>query len=226
MRVQVLQQAQFEGPGYVADWCRAKSATMAICHVYENVVLPSLDDFDLLVVLGGPMSVNDEGELPWLAKEKELVRKASEAGKSVLGICLGSQLIASALGAKVFRNSVKEIGWFPVTGFEVPAGVFQFPRNFDSFHWHGETFDLPAGAIHLASTPGCKNQAFQFGDKTIALQFHLEATPPAVEAMLAACRKELVPATYIQSESEIRRASPERYAAVNQVLDSVLDYLS
>lgn len=182
-------------------------------------------DVDFLVVMGGPMSVNDEGAYFWLRKEKRFIRDCVEAGKPVLGVCLGAQLIASAMGARVCRNKDKEIGWFPVQGTTTTGACFRFPAAVEVFHWHGETFDLPAGAVHLARSRGCEIQAFQLGKSVIGVQFHLETTPESAQAMVSQCRSELTPSEYVQSEPGILAATPEKYAVINRLLVDVLSYL-
>ena len=134
-----------------------------------------------LIFLGGPMSVNDG--LPFLERELEVVRQALDRGQPVLGICLGSQLIARALGASVYRNPVKEIGWFEIRLTEAGArdALFGCMNGTERvFHWHGETFDLPRGATLLASSEACRNQAFRWGSNVYGLQFHLEVTPAMI----------------------------------------------
>ena len=116
------------------------------------------------------MSVNDEAQLPWLRDEKVFIASAIDQNKGVLGICLGAQLIANALGARVYPNTVKEIGWFPVFAEPAQPGTFVFPKSTQAFHWHEETFDLPAGAVHLARSAVCRNQAFQFGTRAVGLR--------------------------------------------------------
>ena len=113
MRVAILQHAPFEGPGRINQWLDLRAARVRVFNLYADVRLPKPDDFDLLIVLGGPMSVHDEGELPWLKAEKQLIRKSLDAGKRILGICLGGQLLAQAMGAEV-RRSETEIGWWPM----------------------------------------------------------------------------------------------------------------
>ena len=181
MRVQILQHVPFEGPGSMAAWLAACRADVACTRLFAGDPLPRAEQVDALIALGGPMSVNDEEELDWLRPEKRLVRDAVARGIPVLGVCLGAQLIASALGARVYPGAAREIGWFPIRGLPDVAPGFRFPPECLAFHWHGETFDLPAGAVRLASSAGCENQAFQVERNVIALQFHLEllAVAPA-----------------------------------------------
>jgi GMP synthase-like glutamine amidotransferase len=145
----------------------------------------------------------------------------------VLGICLGAQLIASAMGSLVYKNRQKEIGWFPVEGIAGPGnGCFAFPPATKVFHWHGETFDLPPGGQLLARSAACPNQAFQLGKSVIGLQFHLETTQTSAKELVAHCREELVAGEYIESETSILSASSEQYRAINNLMANVLEYLT
>ncbi len=225
MKVQVLQHVPFEGPGSMAAWLAARRVELGLTRLFAGDPLPRAEEVDALIAMGGPMSVNDEHELPWLRPEKQLVRDAVERGIPVLGVCLGAQLMAGALGARVYPGPAKEIGWFPIEGVPGVERAFQFPPEHLAFHWHGETFDLPPGAVRLAFTAGCANQAFQVGRRAIALQFHLETTPPAAAALVENCRDELVPGPYVQSESELLAAPAARYAAANILMEDVLGYL-
>ena len=222
MQVQVLQHVPFEGPGSIAAWLAARRADVGCTRLFAGDRLPRAGDIDALIAMGGPMSVNDEDALDWLRPEKQLVRDVVARGIPVLGICLGAQLIASALGARVYPGTEREIGWFPVGGVPDVAPGFRFPREFLAFHWHGETFDLPAGAVRLAGSAACENQAFQVGRNAVALQFHLETTPASAEALIENCRDELVPGPYVQTEAELRAAPAARYAAINQLMERVL----
>ena len=224
-QIQVLQHVPFEGLGSIAAWLAAQRADVGITRLFAGDPVPRADRTGALIALGGPMSVNDEDALPWLRPEKQLVRDTVARGTPVLGVCLGAQLIASALGARVYRGAAREIGWFPVYGVPGVTPSFQLPSETLVFHWHGETFDLPAGAVRLAGSTACANQAFQVGRNVVALQFHLETTPAGVEALVEHCRDELVPGLYVQSERELRAAPAESYAAINRLMRDLLAYL-
>jgi GMP synthase-like glutamine amidotransferase len=207
-------------------WLATAGFEVGCTRLFAGEALPSPDAVDLLVIMGGPMSVNDEAEFPWLVEEKAFIRRVVDAGTPVLGVCLGAQLIAGVLGARVYPNGEKEIGWFPVQGVSADDTAFQFPSSIEVFHWHGETFDLPEGAVRLAGSTACENQAFQVGRSVIGLQFHLETTPESAAALAANCRDELVPGSYIETEEEILAAGPGIYAAINALAADLLSYLT
>ena len=226
IRVHILQHVPFEGIGSMASWLKNSGADVNYTRFLENPVLPRPNGLDLVIVMGGPMSVHDESALPWLRAEKKFIFDAVGAGVSVLGVCLGAQLIASALGARVYRNPQKEIGWFPIEASSRVANTFRFPEKCTVFHWHGETFDLPAGAVRLAKSKACENQAFQIGRNVIGLQFHLEATPESVGAILNNCGDELAPGPYVHTESELRGVGGEAYGKINGLMDDMLSYIT
>ncbi|MGH8502539.1 MAG: type 1 glutamine amidotransferase [Gammaproteobacteria bacterium] len=226
MRVHVLQHVPFEGLGSIEGWLVTQGASVTYTRFYESAILPNAEDVDFVIALGGPMSVNDEHELPWLVEEKRFVASAIHADKTVLGICLGSQLIASALGSGVYPGPFKEIGWFPVRGEPPTSGSFRFPASVNVFHWHGETFDLPPSAVHLASSEACRNQAFQIGRRVFGLQFHLETTPSSAEALISECSHELITDRFIQTAEQLRAVPASEYVSINTLMDSVLSYLT
>jgi len=226
MKVHVLQHVAFEGLGSIEAWLHAREAAVAYTHFHVSPALPALDGIDLVIALGGPMSVNDEAALPWLRDEKRFIRAAIERGVPVLGICLGAQLIASALGARVYAGVHKEIGWHDIAATPATDDCFRFPARCEVFHWHGETFDLPPGAARLARSAACENQAFQVGANVIGLQFHLETTRASAASIIDNCRAELVAAPYVQTEDALRAAPPDAYARINALMNEVLDYLA
>lgn len=226
MRVSVLQHVPFEGLGSMGTWLSERGADVRFTRFYESAALPDPRSVDLVIAMGGPMSVNDEREYPWLGREKAFIEAAIRHGLPVVGVCLGAQLIARALGARVFANAHKEIGWFPIAAVESDADAFRFPCQATAFHWHGETFDLPQGAVRLARSAGCENQAFQIGGNVIGLQFHLETTPETLDAILRNCRSELVDGPYIQAEHVMRAAPESAYAEMNARMGDVLSYVT
>jgi GMP synthase-like glutamine amidotransferase len=222
LRVHVLQHVPFEGLGCIEPWLDARGATRTTTRFFESAGLPSIDTFDLLVALGGPMSVNDDAALPWLAAEKRLVADAIAAGRRVLGICLGAQLIAAACGARVYPNHEREIGWHFVAQTGAPWAGSSLPARFLAFHWHGETFDLPPGAQACARSAACEHQAFTLGRNVLGLQFHLESTPATVRALVENCPADLAPGPYVQAEGAML-AEPRRFADANAAMENLLE---
>jgi GMP synthase-like glutamine amidotransferase len=203
MHIHILQHVPFEGPGYILPWAEQSHHRVSITPVYKEESLPAPESFHCLVIMGGPMSVHDEDDCPWLAAEKNLVEESIKAKKKVLGICFGAQIIAQALGAAVYTNKHKEIGWYELLKTDDAAQnkvVRVVPDPFVAFHWHGETFDLPTGAVHLAHSAACENQAFAYKDHVLALQFHLESTAESISALIKNCPADLSPGLYVQHD--------------------------
>lgn len=226
MNVHILQHVSFEGIGTIAQWLEEQGAKVSYTRFFESPALPQMENLDLIIVMGGPMSVHDEETLTWLRPEKQFICSAIKSGCSVIGICLGAQLIANSLGACVYRNFAKEIGWFPIEGTQNAADTFRFPQKCTVFHWHGETFDLPSGAIRLAKSTVCENQAFQIGRNVIGLQFHLEMTESDMHAIVDNCSDELIPGPFIQTKDEIQEVKSTVYAEVNRLMHEVLSYVT
>jgi GMP synthase-like glutamine amidotransferase len=224
MKLHYLQHVPFEGLGYIETWAKENSITVSYTKMFNNKKLPQQNEFDFLVVMGGPMSVNNEDIYGWLKDEKEFVLETIQNNKPVLGICLGAQMIAKALGAKVYPNAEKEIGWFTVKNITGSALSGLLPREYEIFQWHGDTFDLPDGAVHLAESPVCVNQAFVYGNKVIGLQFHLESTSDTIDKLITNCADELIDAPYIQSAEEMKSGIEKTYST-NKLMKIILDYL-
>ena len=174
------------------------------------------------------MNIYEEQEYPWLAMEKAVIREAIAKGKTVIGICLGAQLIADVLGAKIHSNSEKEIGWFNIAltenGRSSPL-IGNTGNEFKVFHWHGDSFDLPPGSIHLASSKAYRNQAFLYRDRVLGLQFHLEITEQGLKNMILNGSEELTNQKYIQTGKEML-SQLSNIPSNNQRMFSILDSLS
>ena len=212
MRIHWFQHVPFEGLGAIEGWLLAHGHTLTCTRFYAGETPPAgVDGFDWLIVMGGPMNIYQYRDYPWLKSEKRVIREAVAGNKRVLGVCLGAQLIADALGGKVYQNAEREIGWFPITAVpEGAASPFVFPAEMTVFHWHGDTFSLPPGGVWLARSEGCENQAFAVGSRVVGLQFHLEMKPDDVSRIAKECPDELVPARYVQTaDAIIARASSE-----------------
>jgi GMP synthase-like glutamine amidotransferase len=227
MRVHYLQHVPYEGLGSIERWLMETGARTSVTTLFDAPLFPEVRDIDWLIVLGGPMSVNDEDTCPWLRTEKGFIEDAMARGKVVLGICLGAQLIASVAGARVYPNKEREIGWFPIERMarqEETDLAPVLPEWVEVFHWHGETFDLPPGAIWLARSEASESQAFLIGKRILGLQFHLETTPEGARSLIESCRGDLTPGPFVQSKEEIL-SSPERFDRVNAIMSDILDHL-
>lgn len=225
MRIHYLQHVTFEGLASIETWAVERGHSLSSTRFFSDEALPQMQDFDWLIVMGGPMNIYGTEKYFWLTEEKQLIEQAIKNDKTVIGICLGAQLIADVLGAKVTQNEFKEIGWFPVELTGDSAVFHSLPKQFNALHWHGDTFELPRGALHLARSEGCENQAFIYEKKVLSLQFHLEATEQSARQIIAHCEDELTEGTYIQTAEKIL-ATVENFTAANQWMSQILDNLN
>jgi GMP synthase (glutamine-hydrolysing) len=206
MRIQCIQHAFHEDTGVIKPWITQKGYDLQVTRMFNNESLPDTIDFDWLIILGGPMGSYEESRYPWLVEEKRFIEKCIRSDKKVLGICLGSQLIADVLGGKVFKNRYKEIGWHTVSLTQAgkKSELFtDFPESETVFQWHGDTFDLPDKAVHLIKSDVCQNQAFCYGENVLALQFHLEFTPAIVEQLINTSGNEITDEPHIQHPDDM-----------------------
>lgn len=225
MKVHCFRHVPFEGLGNIEGWLKSKKFKLSSTCFYAADPLPQLDEIDLLIIMGGPMGAYDDKNYPWLTMEKKFIEAAISAEKKVLGICLGAQLIASVLGAIVYPHIHKEIGYFPLKLTEegMESKFFRgFPVEFPAFHWHGDTFTFPRGAARLAETVACRNQAFSYDDRVIALQFHLDLKRENVEQLIENCGGELTKEKYIQTPEQML-LSPDEFRLIQEHMYKLLD---
>lgn len=202
MKVVFLTHLAEETPGAFLEWCQSKSYSYSIVRLFLEEKLPQLEDFDVLIVMGGPMSVHDD--LEWLSDERKLISSAIKANKMVVGVCLGAQQIAVCLGAEVTSMDKFEIGWGPV---EING------KSYDVFHWHGEEFSLPEGAVRIASNENCLNQGFRLGQNVLALQFHVEVTSEIISGLIEKFKPDVQTLGWEESE---------KCRAANELIDTLL----
>lgn len=227
MKIHSLEHAPFEGPGRIAAWAQERGHTLARTALYDGEAPPAPEAFDLLVVMGGPMSIHEHRNHPWLPAEKKFLAEAIAARKPILGICLGAQLLADVLGGKVFQNAVKEIGWFPVRMLDRSAPFAAFPERLTVMHWHGDTFTIPPGARRVAESDACANQAFVFGNRVVGLQFHIELEKVGVEDLVHASLDEAGAAPFIQPREQLISPpadSADAVPALHSLLEGLLQF--
>jgi GMP synthase-like glutamine amidotransferase len=225
VRVHWLQHASGDDLGCIEPWLHAQNHAVTRSGLHEGDALPSPDDFDALLVMGGAMNVDDEALHPWLIDEKRFLREVLAGGKRVLGICLGAQLIAEQLGAKVQRNAHREIGWFDVDLTDAGrafAPMSGWPATVPMFHWHGYRFELPPAATRLAFSAACDQQAFALDQgRVIGLQFHPEVTSAGVRLWLEQGPPRQGP--HVQPVERMRE-DLSRFASANTLLCELLEH--
>nr|WP_201258008.1 type 1 glutamine amidotransferase [Syntrophotalea acetylenivorans] len=202
---------------------------MTLTRLYAGERLPGVEDFDWLLIMGGPMNIYQEKQYPWLKTEKAYIDQALIAGKTLLGICLGAQLLADRLGSQVYAGAEREIGWWPLSLTEAgrQSELFgELDEPLQAYHWHGDTFDLPAGSVSLASSTACAQQAFLYNHRVLGLQFHFEVTPESMERLIEQCGEEILPGSYVQSVEQMLATPQATFDRLHESLYRLLDGLS
>ncbi len=227
MRIHAFLHADFEDLGMIEKWIRSKGHSLTTTRFYAGDPLPDPDEIHWLIVMGGPMGAYDDERYPWLVDERQCIREVISRSRTVLGICLGAQIIAAAMGARVSRNPEREIGWHRVQKARVPSimnPLRDLPADFPVFQWHGDMFQIPEGAILLALSDACRNQAFTIDEKVLALQFHLELEKENVERLIENCPADLNPGAFVQTAEEMLSRA-DLFESSATMMAKILDYL-
>jgi len=233
LRLHGLRHARFEKEAEIAAWANARGHSLTHTDLWNGETPPDPSSFDFLVVMGGPMNIYEETTHPWLVQEKRCLKASIDAGKLVLGVCLGAQLLADVLGGRVTRSRHREIGWHRVQAGPDAAKSRVFaslPAEYEAFHWHGDTFSIPPGALWTAKNEACAHQAFSArGDRVVGLQFHLETNAASMAELAANCADEITVAPakwpHVQS-AQTMRERPERLAPLRGLLFELLDNMA
>jgi len=220
MRINVLQHTPNEGPGMIQDWSQQHGHEMYIYHPYQFETLPTATETDMLVILGGPMSPNDD--LNWIKQERELIQKLLDQNKPIFGVCYGAQQVAKTLGCEITKAPVKEVGWGPVYRRDIKD--LDIPEELNVLHWHEEMFEIPETGQLLFSGDKVENQGFVINHRVIGLQFHLEPGADNVREMVVNDFAYLEGSVLNQTQDEILQI-PD--LSTNKItLFKLLDYIT
>jgi len=226
--VTIIRHIECEAPGYLENVLTNSNTQYRLVAVDQGQAIPtSPDDMSGLVIMGGPMSVNDDND--WISQETRLIQNAIENNLPVLGHCLGGQFIAKALGANIVQNPVKEIGWLPVYASShvsnLPTWIDNFSEPQTVFHWHGETFELPDHSTRLLTSQHCDNQAFLYKDNVLAFQCHIEMTEAMVDEWSSIYEEELAkPSDTVQTRAQMLAECEQNMKSLNRMADEIYQY--
>lgn len=227
MQITVFQHVPFEDAAAIGDWAESQGHSLKPVLWYAGESPPPPEEVQGLAVMGGPMNIYETDRYPWLKREREWLARYLPLGRPYLGVCLGAQLMADALGGRVEKNDEPEIGWFDVGKTEKARESLaaDWPKQFLAFHWHGDRFFLPPGARKLAESEACPMQAMQWGEKALGLQFHLDYRADSIRTMLSECEDELVDRPWVQRSEEIGKELESRCASLHRLLFPLLEKL-
>lgn len=228
MNIHYIQHVPFENLGYIEFLLKEKVHSITSTKVWENKQFPEIGEIDLLIILGGPIGVNDDNKYYWLKDEKKFINAFVKTKKKIIGICLGAQLLAHALGASIIKNAYIEIGWFPIiikSSFSSWLGEELPQKELTVFHWHGDKFNIPPGAVNQAFSNGCDHQLFTYGNNIIGIQFHLEATSDLINSMIDNEGDEFIESRFIQGRIEILNKK-DSFNDSNELMRKIFEKLS
>lgn len=226
MKIHAILHASFETVGIIEDWAQENGHSLSLTHSYADQALPHVEDFDFLIIMGGPQSPSQQSLYPYLTHEIQLIQKSITANKLILGFCLGAQLIGEALGAKTLKSPEKEVGIFPIIlteeGKKDPV-LQGFNESFNVIHWHNDMPSIPKEAVLLASSLGCPNQAFRYKNHVYGFQFHMEITQENAEDMCIHCPDDLTPSQFTQTKQIFLNSD---FHSINEKMKTILDRLT
>ncbi len=226
MKILVIQHSAADSPATASDTIDRYGDQVQTIRIDKGEAIPDSVDADVLMTFGGAISLAGPIHPPWVAHEQALIREYVGHGRRVLGICLGSQMVASALGGRVRRNAEPEIGWHTIEQMgelKSPVVAETFPQQMTVLQWHQDTFEIPPGATHLFRSQACENQGFTIDDRVFAFQFHLEASPRTVDIFLAVSDLAKQPRPFVQSEPEIIRGKEVHLRQQTETLERFLE---
>lgn len=225
MKILVIQHSAADTPAAAGEIVQRLGHSLAVARTVEmgGDPIPTKVEADALLLFGGPASLSTPQQPDWIETERKLVRKYADAGKHVMGICLGSQIVASAFGATVTRNREREVGWHLITRVDSDSEVAEaFPRQFMAFHWHQDTFGIPEGAQCILKSEGCDHQGFMMDDRVCGFQCHLEANQRTVDIFMMVSKMHQQSGIFVQSEPMIRHGAGLYLAKQTGILSNFL----